>query len=271
MKILPAAVFLALLTSSCEDVIDIDLDSIEPRLVIEGTISDYANQSHIRLSETVNFFDQSSFSDVSFATITIEDDQQNLFDFQRNKNGDYICNSFQGIAQRKYSLIVETAEESYFAEVIMPGKVEIDSLSCIIPPAIFDFETGFMINCHFQDSPGQANYYRIKAWEISDTTEAESSEFIITDQFQDGLMIMSMWEVESFAPFDTVVVELQTLSKSTYEYYKTLFPISGDDIFGPANPSNPTSNITNDALGYFGAFTCSRDTMIVLSRPPISL
>ena len=61
---------------------------------------------------------------------------------------------------------------------------------------------------------------------------------------------------------DTVVVELQNLDQATYDYYRTLYPILGGG-FGASNPANPETNITNDALGYFGACTICRDTIII--------
>jgi hypothetical protein len=35
-------------------------------------------------------------------------------------------------------------------------------------------------------------------------------------------------------------------------------------LFGSSNPSNPETNLSNDALGYFGAYTVSRDTIVIL-------
>ena len=68
--------------------------------------------------------------------------------------------------------------------------------------------------------------------------------------------------IAAAVPGDTVVVELQTLDRATYDYYRTLFPIL-DGGLGTPNPANPESNLSNDALGYFGACTISRDTIIV--------
>jgi len=73
------------------------------------------------------------------------------------------------------------------------------------------------------------------------------------------------WDLEGFFPLDTVVVELQTLDLSTYDYYRTLFSIL-DGGLGNPNPANPESNLSNDALGYFGAFTISRDTIVIQAK-----
>jgi len=67
-------------------------------------------------------------------------------------------------------------------------------------------------------------------------------------------------------PEDTVVVELQTLDHSTYEYYKTLYPLTGGGLFGASNPSNPNTNLSNNAPGYFGTYTiCSKIIMMKIT------
>ena len=71
------------------------------------------------------------------------------------------------------------------------------------------------------------------------------------------------WSYEVFQQSDTVVVELYTLDAQTFEYYNTLFQISGgSEMMSFTTPANPNTNISNGALGYFGAYTISRDTII---------
>ena len=86
---------------------------------------------------------------------------------------------------------------------------------------------------------------------------------VFNDDFVDGNEIMMRWDADQFFPKDTVVVELLTLDESTYEYYLMLSSLSESDFIGNANPANPKTNITGDALGYFGAFTVSRDTIVI--------
>ena len=120
-----------------------------------------------------------------------------------------------------------------------------------------------MLTCYLQDPPEVRNYYRMKAYKKGDTQAARDAKFVFNDDFMNGNMMMVAWDIASFLPLDTVVVELQTLDKSTYDYFSTLFSLT-DGMFGSSNPANPETNLSNDALGYFGAYTVSRDTIIII-------
>ncbi len=267
MKIFLAIIGILLFLTSCEDIIEIDLNSIEPKLVIEGFITDQSEPCTIKLSLTGDYFDPGIYPPISGAAVTVEDMHGTLYTFEETEPGFYTSASIQGISNTGYAMEVWTEGEHYQAEVTMPECVNIDYLTSVIPSAFYDFEEGYMVNCHFMDPGEYNNFYRMKAYLISDPNEGRDSKLVFSDQFQNGNPILMEWEFEAFMPFDTVVVELQTLAKSTYDYYYTLFPITEGGIFGASNPSNPQSNISNDALGYFGTFTVSRDTIVILPEP----
>jgi hypothetical protein len=52
----------------------------------------------------------------------------------------------------------------------------------------------------------------------------------------------------TLSPGDKVTVWLETVDNKVYEYFRT----AGDEGQS-ASPSNPASNISNGALGYFNA------------------
>jgi hypothetical protein len=66
---------------------------------------------------------------------------------------------------------------------------------------------------------------------------------------------------------DTAIVELLTLDKSTYDYYSTLSNVLTEGDTGPpmmmTTPANPNSNLSNGALGYFGAFAVRSDSIVI--------
>ena len=58
-------------------------------------------------------------------------------------------------------------------------------------------------------------------------------------------------------------IELLSLDKQTYEYYRTLQDLLfSNPIFG-STPANPENNLSNGALGYFGAYAVSLRTLII--------
>ena len=122
-----------------------------------------------------------------------------------------------------------------------------------------------MLTCYLQDPSEYRNYYRLIVYKKGEPRISDDMMYIFNDDFMNGNMIFMLWESEAFFPQDTVVVELQTLDKSTYEYYLTLNSLAGG-MFGASNPANPETNLSNDALGYFGAYTVSRDTIVIQEK-----
>ena len=79
MKIIQhiAAYFLALMIlSSCTEEIDIDLNSSDPQIVIEGSVST-AGESLIKITESVNFDESNDFPKVRNAFVEISDNLGN--------------------------------------------------------------------------------------------------------------------------------------------------------------------------------------------------
>jgi len=251
-----------LLLVSCEDVIDIDLDSIEPKLVIEGSINDLDDPCTIKLSKTGDYFEPGIYPIVSDAFVSITDDQGIETVFEESEPGMYTSDNLEVAELGSYTLQVQSEGEDYMAEGVVPQKVIIDSLSYDIPPMMYEFDEGYMLTCYLQDPAEHRNYYRLIAYKKGAPESFDGMKYIFNDDFMNGNMIFMPWESEAFFPQDTVVVELQTLDKSTYEYYLTLNSLAGG-MFGASNPANPETNLSNDALGYFGAYTVSRDTIVI--------
>ena len=121
-----------------------------------------------------------------------------------------------------------------------------------------------MVSCHFSDPEGARNFYRLKTYNVNDKTKAKISKELYNDDVYNGNNVELRWNNDIYQLNDTVVVELYSLDENTYEYYKTLFPISGgSEMMSFTTPANPNTNLSNGALGYFGAYAVSRDTIII--------
>jgi hypothetical protein len=87
--------------------------------------------------------------------------------------------------------------------------------------------------------------------------------YLYNDNITDGREIV----IDNFDVWynnqDHVIVDLLTLNKSTYEFFKTMDMIEDNDNSGlvdtfiPVTTYNPNTNLTNGALGYFHAHTIS--------------
>lgn len=257
---------LIILLSSCEDVIEVELDSIPPKMVIEGIINDQKSQVEIKLSTTSDYFKPGENPAVSHAYVSITDEHGNITACEETAPGFFLSNPFQVIKNTSYTLEVQTGEEYYEAVCTMPERVDIDSISYEPAPQYMEFEeNAVQVSCYFQDPEGIDNYYRMKVFMKGDEFSGDQSKVVFNDDFVDGNLITLPWDLEGFYPLDTVVAELQTLDLATYDYYRTLFPILEGGM-GSSNPANPETNLSNDALGYFGAFTISRDTIVIQAR-----
>ena len=114
------------------------------------------------------------------------------------------------------------------------------------------------IHCFFKD-PLEKNFYRIKIFTNDSTNLANYRLF--DDQYTNGEI--TDLQAGRVKVGDVSRIELISLDKFAYEYYRTLRDLlNSNPIFG-STPANPNTNLTNGALGYFGACTVSSKTIII--------
>ncbi len=265
MKIITTALLLLLALTACEDVIEIDLDNIEPKIVIEAVITDQTVQQTIKLTKTGDYFDPGIYPAVSYANVIISDNMGNLESLLEVNPGIYQTTNLQGATGNIYELSVEVDDIEYTAISEMPVKVNIDTLSSDFFEATHHFDEGYMVKCHFTDPAGISNYYRFKIYENGVVLNSNSDFIISDDKIFDGNPVQMPLSIKSFQINDTVTVELLSLNKDTYDYYNTLIESrSGPGgIISGSTPANPVSNISNGAMGYFGVYTISSKTIII--------
>ena len=85
--------------NSCTDVVDIDVQDGGQRLVVEADIqwekgTSGENQT-LHLSQTTEYFDQSTPTALTGAVVTLTNDTDNsIYTFVDQNNGDYNCSDF---------------------------------------------------------------------------------------------------------------------------------------------------------------------------------
>jgi hypothetical protein len=237
---------------------------MKPKLVIEGVLNDFDNQCIIKLAKTTDYFNQKVNPAVSDAVIILTDNAGTIVNFNEIEPGIYMESSVQAKPNINYTLNILSEGDRYVANATIPQKVNIDSITCQYNSKSIMYEVGYVVSCHFSDPEEFRNFYRLKTYNISDRTKAKNSKDLYNDDLFNGNNVELPWSYDVYQQFDTVVVELYTLDVQTYNYYKTLFPISGGaEMMSLSTPANPNTNISNGALGYFGAYTISRDTIII--------
>ena len=260
--------FLALLLlvffTACTDVIDVEVPSEEPRLVIEASINWEKGMSGsdqtIYLSKSTPFFETNGNVPVSGASVVITNTSDgSFFEFNDQNDGSYTTSNFMPVLNDNYTLEVISEEETYIAQEtfipVVPILEVYQSTDKFLPEVL-------EVNFDFLDPAEEENYYYIKFKEQADSFPRLLD---LKDEFFNGNLISVFNERQEnedinqveYAPGDMVNMELIGVSKRYYEYIQLL--ISQSESGGPfdtttvalrgncTNQSNPDSY----AYGYF--------------------
>jgi hypothetical protein len=263
-----AMIIIAVAVSSCQKVVSIDLNKTNPHMVIEGVVSDRQTPDSVVLSESGNYFEPSLFfPPVSGALVTISDDIGNTDTLREAFSGTYKSTSLSGVPGRTYSLRVVVHGTEYDAVSSMPRKVTIDSLYTT-PLREFDGDVGYNLYVMFKDPPEPGNYYRINL-RINRSLPPDSVTgeryHLFSDKLTNGNEVtIRMRTGRSIVTGDTMFVELLSIDKAAYDYYRTLNDILTSDR-APTSlaPANPNTNLSNGSLGYFAAFSVDSKSIVL--------
>ena len=260
-------VFSFMFCISCEDVIDINLNSADQKIVIEGIITNQTEPAIVIISKTTDYFSPNTFQNVTGAIVIISDDAGNSDTLQELNDGDYQGNSLRGVPGRTYSLSVAVDGEIYSASSTMPEPLIIDSLECEFKTADelwpHSDSAGYLLHCYFTDPPGDDTYCRIKVYSFR-TQGWSERYYLYYGDYSDGNSINYQNFYGIYYPNDTLWVYLYAIEEDMFFYYWTLSQViaSDDRDQSSSTPANPNTNLSGDALGYFSAMTVSRDSII---------
>src|SRR5580692_11732163 len=115
-----------LLATSCQKVINIDLNSASPAIVIVGNVNDQPGPYTVTLSQTVNFSENNTFPPVTGAFITIADNAGTTDTLIESPPGTYNTKKLVGVDGRTYTLKVIANGQTYTSTSIMPQAVPFD-------------------------------------------------------------------------------------------------------------------------------------------------
>jgi hypothetical protein len=239
---------LLVLLSACQKVIDVDLNSSSPLIVIEGKITNYDTCS-VKISKTVNFSDSNVFPEITNAIVTLSDDSGNSAILAQTKPGYYQTNQLQGISGRTYFLNVKIDNNTYSANSTMPVLVNFDSLDAIPTGGFGDGDR--LVVPKYKDPLGKGNNYRFLLFKNRLRLD---TYFLYDDNNADGKVnnrpLISFGNSINFT--DSVYVIMDGIDAAVYKYFYSLDQSASGNSSAPANP---VTNFTGDALGYFSAHT----------------
>ena len=263
-------ILLILFCFSCEDEIDVDLETEDPRLVIDASINWFKNTSGneqtIKLSLTAPFFNN-NIPPATGAEVFITDLNNNTFQFnEEGTTGIYTTTSFIPEINGVYNLTIIYNGETYTGTETLKSVTEIDFIEQNNDGGFSGDETE--IKAFYTDPVDEENYYFFEF--ISDIPEIPTLE-VYDDEFTNGNQIFAFYTEEDLESGDVLTIKNYGVSERFYEFMFILLQQGGEDGGGPFETQPATvrgncinqTNSDNYPLGYFRVSEASEFIYIV--------
>ncbi|WP_343671462.1 DUF4249 family protein [Chitinophaga sp.] len=238
-----------LLLASCTKTIDVNLRTAASQIVIQGNITNQGSPYYIKINKSVSFDAENIYPAVSGATVSVLDSNTNrrYYFTESGDEGYYINNNMYGQVGHTYKLSVIVDGTEYTASSTMPDFVGLDEVT-FTRTKIFN-QVRNLPQVNFTDPAGVTNYY---VFTLLVNSVPYKAFYALDDRLTDGNNIRQQLYMDSayIQPNDFVTVVMGSVDKNVYNYFNVL---QGNGGASGTTPSNPPSNISNNALGYFSA------------------
>jgi len=258
MKTYISILLIMISLTSCEDAIDLNLNTSEPRLVIDASINwlkgTTGNEQKIKLTLTAPYFD-ATVPPANGAQIIVTDSDSNIFNFiEENNSGVYTNNNFIPKLNETYNLQIIYKGETYTSTEIFKSVVPIDFVEQLNNGGFSGEETE--LKAYYTDPADEENYY---FFEFKSTVSAIPFLEVYKDEFTNGNQIFGFFSEENLKPGGQVVIRNYGVSKRFYEFMFVLLHQNSEEGGGPfeTQPATIRGNIINKTnsenfpFGYF--------------------
>jgi hypothetical protein len=223
-------------------------------VVVEAVMSNLAAME-VKLSRAVPFSQGDTITPVlENATVTLLDGNGNSESLYQWESGRFSGEMTTQPGQT-YTLRIQTEEGDFEATTIAPsGLLAIDTVT-----AARLNDTMATLHCHLLLPPSRPVYTRLKVlvdgflWEdvfIEKTLEQQAG---FTQEI----------ELNYIFPGIEVTVEVVTLTKPAFEFYRAIGANALGSNFNPSNAKNPPTNLKGGAIGFFSASLVDTTSLIV--------
>jgi hypothetical protein len=265
MKAIYSILFLALLLTACEETVRLDLEQIDPKVVIEGLVTDKPHLQYVKVTRSNNFYTTGATPRITNAYVTVTDDlgmRVQFFHNPRNHNdssGYYVpVTPFVGQAGRSYTLQVDLEGSTYEAHDRITPVLTIDSITYEIfsevaeDPEIPGRHYGLML--YAKEPQATTDFYLFKFFRNDSLVMDSNTDIYFID---DRILEESINGLEApvfYSANDKVKVQTFSISRDAYIYYNDLATVLNGDggMFSPP-PADSRNNLSNGALGFFQA------------------
>jgi len=268
----------ALVLTSCQEVVDLELPEGSEFLVVEGWITNQTGPHEVKLTTTAAYFDDADPTPTTGANVYIRDDQGMEMLLPETDLGVYTFPD-SGIVGRSYQLEIvidggdrylSTYEELYEPVPILDifwqlSEDEPDEDNGENPDDIYD------VIIFTLEPAGVGDNYRWRSFLNGTEAQEPFDLFVTNDEFVDGNAIVDFNVTdELYSQFDTVTIVQERITREAREFLQLLQQQTAF-VGGPFDPppSPIRGNITNltnpdnIALGYFGAAGTDAASIVV--------
>lgn len=267
-KVISFIIILMIITS-CEKVIEIDLNSEQPQLVVEAIIST-DSICIVSLTKTSSYYSTDEQVYVEDAEVIISDGE--LSDvLNYSEKGKYKGSTITGTQDKTYTINISYEGINYEGiSYLPPGSIisEVDYSISEEQSHLNPFgDRVVSVYCTFEDDVNEDNFYLIRFNDVDGRlieryyllTENVSNSGSI--DFQNGHISFT----ESiFYEGNYLEVQLFSVDEAIYNYFLQLTDILfWKRRITPPSPYNPLSNISNGAVGFFAAWSLDSEILIL--------
>lgn len=251
-------ILLSVLFYSCEEVVDVDMPTIPPRLVIDAQLTqveygDIFGGCRVVLTHTQDFNKAFSFTPISEAKVTLYDTKARVLEeMHYDSSAEMFLAGMRILRGREYRITVEHENEMYEATETIPNVVPVDSMYFMKIKMTEDEDAMMIPVLVFKDPADERNYY---GGELYINDKRMKIVNCYDDEYKNGLMIESMYSFDKsdnnddgLKIGDVVRIEMDNLAYGSYHYLRTVYSISG-------GAANPISNFSGNVLGCMKAYS----------------
>jgi hypothetical protein len=283
--ILSAAIITLALTS-CEDVIDVNVDGKNYNLYSVEAFITTIDEPYVYLTRTVPVSSIESPPGVSGAKVIISDDAQpsNIIELEEVDTlpGYYQVpegSHYFGVAGREYTLTIISETDTLVAKDYLASVSPVDSIH------VRAYDVGqfnFMaVTLFCQEPAGLGNNYKWDVY-VNDTFLYKTENMAIAnDNLVDGRYVS---DIEIFIDFydpakpeerklklnDTVYVRQNSISKVAYDFYSQMINQNQAGFLFSVTPANAKGNVTCSngefVMGMFSAMDVSKSNSVIIDQ-----
>ena len=249
--------------SSCQDVVDVDLETAQERLVIEAMIKwekgTLGNEQVIKLSKTSSFYNNQIVRAIGATVVVTNKTTLQNYNFTEIEDGIYTTNTFEPILNTVYQLEITYNNEVYKAEETLFESPDIIGITQSIEDGFSTEDPEVVLT--FNDFENQHDFYRVQfsQYRPSDDEIIDTITTAYDSRFVENNTITDFYESEDLKIDDVITINVYKISQQFYNFIHVLEE-QGDAGFGafsspPVNVKGNCINTTKKShypYGYFG-------------------